>query len=167
MSNKIIDLGALSEYKSKSDLIYQNKLIAGDSITLNNDVISATPNFTDLSFDPGSLAIGNNETSITTRTLLPGTYYLRFTCQFASNSTGWRYCRFYCTDVDSTSPNYINFYDCRVAVNGTLTQTGINAIFQIPASEFPNGRQFRFSAKKYNATSNTMTAYPRGYYIRF
>lgn len=43
MSNKLIDLNALSEYKDYSDLKYQDKLTAGSGININNGVVSATP----------------------------------------------------------------------------------------------------------------------------
>lgn len=42
MSNKLIDLNALSSYKTQSDLKYQDKLTAGSNISINNGVISAT-----------------------------------------------------------------------------------------------------------------------------
>lgn len=42
MSNKLIDLNALSEYKDYSDLKYQDKLTAGTGINITNNVISAT-----------------------------------------------------------------------------------------------------------------------------
>lgn len=43
MSNKLIDLNALSEYKDYSDLKYQDKLTAGTGISIDaNNVISAT-----------------------------------------------------------------------------------------------------------------------------
>lgn len=43
MSNKLIDLSALSEYKTRSDAKYQDKLTAGSNITISNNVISAQP----------------------------------------------------------------------------------------------------------------------------
>ncbi len=43
MSNKLIDLNGLSEYKTQSDLKYQDKLTAGSGININNGVVSATP----------------------------------------------------------------------------------------------------------------------------
>ena len=42
MSNKLIDLNALSSYKTQSDLKYQDKLTAGSGINITNNVISAT-----------------------------------------------------------------------------------------------------------------------------
>lgn len=42
MSNKLIDLNALSDYKTQSDLKYQDKLTAGAGINITNNVISAT-----------------------------------------------------------------------------------------------------------------------------
>ena len=42
MSNKLIDLNALSSYKTQSDLKYQDKLTAGSGISIANNVISTT-----------------------------------------------------------------------------------------------------------------------------
>ena len=42
MSNKLIDLSALSEYKTRSDAKYQDKLTAGTGISISNNVISTT-----------------------------------------------------------------------------------------------------------------------------
>lgn len=41
MSNKLIDLNALSSYKTQSDLKYQDKLTAGSNISISNNTISA------------------------------------------------------------------------------------------------------------------------------
>ena len=41
MSNKLIDLNALSSYKTQSDLKYQDKLTAGTNITISGNTISA------------------------------------------------------------------------------------------------------------------------------
>lgn len=154
MSNELIDLSGLSEFKAKSDLKYQNKLTVGSGISLNNDVISVTPYYSgDLL--SGSKSIGTSITQIGTLTLLPGTYYLKFTCQFAQNSNGWRQCQL--------SGVGFSFSDRRKAVNGATTQTAINAIFQIPATDYPNGITFTFAA----TSSTSLTAYPRAYYIKF
>lgn len=42
MGNKLIDLNALSNYKTRSDLKYQDKLTAGTGISISSNVISAT-----------------------------------------------------------------------------------------------------------------------------
>ena len=42
MSNKLIDLSALSTYKTQSDAKYQDKLTAGTGITLSSNTISVT-----------------------------------------------------------------------------------------------------------------------------
>lgn len=42
MSNKLIDLNALSTYKTSSDAKYQDKLTAGTGITLTGTTISVT-----------------------------------------------------------------------------------------------------------------------------
>jgi hypothetical protein len=45
MSNKLIDLNALSSYKTQSDLKYQDKLTAGNNITISGNTISAQTTF--------------------------------------------------------------------------------------------------------------------------
>lgn len=42
MAEKLIRLPQLQEFKTKADLKYQDKLTAGNNITINNNVISAT-----------------------------------------------------------------------------------------------------------------------------
>lgn len=165
MSNKLIDLNALSEYKTKADQKYQDKLTAGSSITINNGVISVTPYYSgDLL--SGSKAIGNSVTEVGNITLAPGNYILTYTCQFNSNSTGYRQCGFStnATTLDSLGSAY---WDSRMAANGVATYTRVVAIFQVSAETYPNGRTFYFVAKKYNNSSTSLTAYPRAYYFKF
>ena len=165
MSNKIVDLDALSEYKTKADQKYQDKLTAGDSITINNDVISVTPYYSGNVLS-GSKSISNSVTEVGNITLAPGNYILTYTCQFASNSYGYRQCGFStkATTLDSFGAAY---WDSRRAVNGVPTQTMVSAVFQVSATDYPNGRKFYFVAKKSNGSNTNLTAYPRCYYYKF
>jgi len=62
MSNKLIDLNALSEYKTKSDLKYQDKLTAGDGIGITSGTISVSGL---LKTHPFTVSSSNNDQSIT------------------------------------------------------------------------------------------------------
>lgn len=165
MSNELIDLNGLTEYKTKSDLKYQGKLTAGNSISLNSGVISVNPTFSgDLISGSRSLS-QNSVTSVGSVTLSPGLYYLRFTCQFASNANGYRTCAI-STNTWSTT-DIPGCYDQRRAVDGVTTQTAVNTILQVSASDYPNGRTYYFLAKSYTGLTTGITAYPRAYYLKF
>lgn len=163
MSNKLIDLNALSSYKTQSDLKYQDKLTAGDSISISNNVISVEPTLG--SALSGNVSVPNNSIyEIGDITLLPGNYIISFTCTFASNSSGYRQCGFSTstTNMDGFGSAY---WDCQKAANGALTQTRVSAIFQVSATTYPNGRKFYFLAKK--SVGNSISCYPRAYYLKF
>lgn len=60
MSNKLIDLSALSEYKTRSDAKYQDKLTAGTGISISaSNVISATGGGVSLAWTFYKSCIGN------------------------------------------------------------------------------------------------------------
>ena len=161
MSNKLIDLNGLTEYKAKSDLKYQNKLTAGNSITLNNGVISAAPTY-GYTLSGSQTVTNNSSKELGSITLAPGIYFLQFTCQFASNANGYRRCTF--STYNQVTPD-VSFTDRLGAASGSLTQTAISAIFQVSASDFPNGKTFGFYA--FQNSGSSLTAYPRCYYLKF
>ena len=166
MSNKLIDLNALSAYKTSSDAKYQDKLTAGAGITISSNTISASgdPTFSG-NLLTGSKSISNNSlTKVGEVTLQPGRYFIFYTCQFASNSSGRRQCGF------STSTAHLDsygaaFWDSQLAVNGTLTQTMVSEVMEVSESSYPNGRKFYFLA--YQNSGGTLTAYPRALYLKF
>lgn len=163
MSNKLIDLNALTEFKTKSDLKYQDKLTAGNSITISSNVISVTPTYLSI-LTSGSKSVSNNTVyEIGDVTLAPGTYILTFTCQFASNSTGYRQCGFSLNNTDITGFGR-GWGDFRVAVSGEVTQTEVSGTFQVSASDYPNGQKFYFLARQ--NSGNALTAYPRCYALK-
>ena len=163
MSNKIIDLDALSEYKTNADLKYQDKLTANANITLNNNVISVTPPYLALHTSGSSSVASGSRKNIGSVILAPGNYILTFTCKFSSNSTGYRQCGF------STGKYLDNlgaaYYDSRKAVNGDFTQTTVSALFQVSATSYPNGRTFNFIVNQ--NSGSTLTVYPRCYCLKF
>lgn len=164
MSNKLIDLDALSEYKDNADLKYQNKLTAGNCFSIVSNVISAKPTFV-VQINTGSQSVASGSVkNLASVNLPPGNYILVYTCQFSSNSNGYRQCSF--ARTASGSDNLGAFYiDRRKAVSGTLTTTSVFAIFQVSATDYPNGRTFYFNARQNSGSS--LTAYPRAYYIKF
>lgn len=157
MSNKLIDISALSTYKTNADAKYQDKLTAGNCISLNNNVASAGASFTDCNFSNVSIA---NATTVTAAslTLQPGNYIFMYACQFSSNSSGYRRCM-----IVPSGGTTINDY--RKAVNGYLSNTCIVAMFQVSAADYPNGRTYEFRIRQ--NSGKTLAAYPRGGYIKF
>lgn len=165
MSNKLIDLNALSAYKTGSDTKYQDKLTAGAGITISGSTISASgdPTSTEPSV-PNSSVASNSLTKLGEITLQPACYFIAYTCQFASNSNGYRQIGFSTSTSDITGLGWA-FMDSQYAVSGTLTQTRINGVIKVSAEDYPNGRTFYFLAKQ--NSGSTLTAYPRCYYLKF
>lgn len=166
MSNKLIDFNALSTYKTQSDLKYQDKLTAGDSITISNNVISVTPEFGNTSsIITGSQSVPNDTIfELGNVTLMPGNYVIVFTCAFESNATGYRQCGFSTNTTDLTGFGR-NWGDFRAPVNGYQSQTRVSGVFQISANDHPNGQKFYFLARQ--TSGSTLTATPRCYFFKF
>lgn len=164
MSNKLVDLNALSEYKTKSDLKYQDKLTAGSSISISNNVISATPTCVTNTLS-GSQSVANNTiVSFGSITLMPGNYIISYTCTFGSNSTGYRQCGFSTNTTDITGFGR-GWGDNRVADSGVETTTCVSGSFDVSASSYPNGQTFYFLAKQNSGSS--LNAMPRCSYLKF
>lgn len=166
MSNKLIDLNALSAYKTSSDAKYQDKLTAGDGITISGNTISASgePTYSG-NILTGSKSVANNTlTKMGEVTLQPGKYFLTYACQFASNANGYRQCGFSTNTTDITGFGWA-WMDSQQRVSGTLTQTMVSGVLEVSASEYPNGRKFYYLAKQTSGSS--LTAYPRSYYLKF
>lgn len=162
MSNKLIDFDALSNYKTYADLKYQDKLTPSDNISMNNGVVSVAPTYREISLSNVRLTSGT-KTTVSTITLMPGNYILSFVCQFASNSSGRRRCSI------STNTNWdgmgLAYMDIRKAANGALTHSSVFAMFQVSATDYPNGRTFYLLALQNSGSS--ITVYPRCYYLKF
>lgn len=169
MSNKIIDLNALSEYKTRADQKYQDKITAGTSISLNNNVISLAPTYVKVSFEHSSTSVANNTVvSLGSVTLAPGNYIFTFTCHFSegtsSTGKGYRQCGF------TTNVKYLDgfgsaFWDSRRSISGINGLTMISGSFSISASAYPDGRTFYFVAKQNSGYD--VTVEPSCYYIKF
>lgn len=167
MSNKLIGLSQLQEFKTKSDLKYQDKLTAGNNISISNDVISAIEGgvtYVGVTL-PDTQSIANNTVvKIEEITLQPGKYIITYTCTFNSNSSGYRQCGFSLNTTDITGFGR-NWGDSRRAVSGDRTQTCVSGTFEVSASDYPNGRTFYFLARQ--NCGSALTARPRFSYIKF
>lgn len=165
MSNKLIDLNALSAYKTSSDAKYQDKLTAGSSISLTNNVVSVAPTLVDVKLN--SKTVGNNTVvEVGSVTLAPGNYVIVYSCEFSSNSSGYRQCGFSTNTTDITGFGR-SWGDTRspVTTSSVDTTTRVDGVFDVSATDYPNGRTFYFLAKQTSGSS--LTAYPRYYYFKF
>lgn len=154
MSNKLIDLNALSEYKDYSDLKYQDKLTAGDSISLNNNVISMAPTFVNVPLESQSVA-SNSVTEVGSITLAPGNYVISYQCDFGTNSTGYRQCGFSTNTTDITGFGRA-WGDTRNASASVPTTTRVDGVFDVSASTYPTGRTFYFLANQTSGSTLTV-----------
>ena len=164
MSNKLIDLGALSSYKTQSDLKYQDKLTAGNSISISNNEISFAPTFMKILGSGNQTVTNDTVYELGSVTLAPGNYFITFTCTFAANGTGDRQCGFSSNNTDLTGFGWA-WADKRRAVADVSTQTMVTGAFDVSASDYPNGRTFYFLAKQNSGGS--LTATPRCYAFKF
>lgn len=165
MSNKLIDLTALSSYKTQSDLKYQDKLTAGNNISISNNVISTAPYFSGAVLT-GKVSVSNDTVyEIDSVILAPGNYFITFTCTFNANATGDRQCGFSINNTDMAGFGLM-WEDKRRAVgNNVATQTMVTGAFSISASDYPNGQTFYFLAKQ--NSGGALNATPRCYYYKF
>lgn len=171
MSDKLISLDQLQEYKTYADAKYQNKLTAGSNITISNNVISANG----IPIHSGALISGwpdipSSSASIYTAatkvgevTLQPGIYFVEYTCMFMGNTTGSR-------RIAISTNQYVDglgyaYMDIRMTNSGANTMTAVIAIINVSASEYPNGRTFNFLAAQ--NSGSTLTTIPRAFYLKF
>lgn len=166
MTDKIISLTNLQEYKTYADAKYQDKLTAGNNISINNNTISKVgfPTFSG-GLLSGSESVANNTlTTVGEVTLQPGIYALMYTCAFDSNSTGYRLCAFSINTTGVVDFGW-NYIDLKAAVPSIDSQTSVTALFEVSAEDYPNGRTFYFLAKQNSGSS--LTCMPRAYYFKF
>ena len=167
MSNKLINLSRLQDFKTNSDLKYQDKLTAGSNISIANNVISATTGGVTYSSPPlSTTSIANNTiVKVGEVTLQPGKYILSYTCAFARNSSGYRQCGFSLntTDITGFGRNWGDFK--RAASSDLLTQTHVCGTFEVSANDYPNGQTFYFLAKQNSGSA--INAVPRCYFVKF
>lgn len=171
MSNKIIGLSQLQEFKTKADLKYQDKLTAGSNISITNDVISATvstPTYVAVK-DSGSNTISASTiTNLGSVVLLPGKYFLVYSCYFNSVSvsdSSYAQCGFSTNTTDITGFGR-GWGDNRYRAAYQSIQTRVSGIIEVSATDYPNGRTFYMLAR-YNSISGATTCYPRCFYIKF
>lgn len=167
MSNKLIDLNALSEYKTQADLKYQDKLTAGDSISLINDVITLSPTYVNVDFDSAYAVANNTLTNLKSITLMPGKYILSYGWDTPNSDeySGLRQCGFSINTTDLTGFGR-NWGDFRIATLKGNTPN-VFGIFSVSASDYPSGRTFYFLAQQTNGSSVTLNVSPKCYYLKF
>lgn len=158
MAEKLIRLPQLQRFKQNADAKYQGKLTAGSNITISGNTISATgtPSYTAVSLGSYSVASGT-VTQLGSVTLQPGLYIIQYTCQFASNATGYRQCSFSTTSSSISDTSHLT--DSRAAVTGATTQTEVVTIINITATT-----TYYLLAQQNSGSS--LTAYPRCYYSK-
>lgn len=163
--DKLIRLPQLQRFKQKADAKYQDKLTAGSNISISGNTISATgvPSYVVVPGLGSNSVSSGTVTQVGSVTLQPGLYIIQYTCQFASNATGYRQCGF-SINTSSLDGLGIEFRDIRDAVSGAVTQTEVVGIVEVSASSYPNGRTFYLLAQQNSGSS--LTAYPRAYYVK-
>ena len=166
MSNKLIALTQLQQYKGYADLKYQDKLTAGSDISIINNVISAKPTLVttaDLNITGSVSTSSGTITKLGEVTLQPGIYAFILTCSFAENATGYRQCGFSQGQwIDGLGLAYADF---QAAVSGGVTVTRVEGLIEVSASTYPNGRTFNLLALQNSGT--TLAANPKLYYLKF
>lgn len=166
MADKLIGLNQLQEYKSYADAKYQDKLTAGNNITISNNVISANV----IPTRSGALISGWPDvasmtvTKVGEVTLQPGLYFIEYTCLFQGNTNGFREIAI-STNTSSLNSLGYAYTDARATNSGANTMTAVVAIIEVSASEYPNGRTLYFLA--YQSSGSTITTTPRAYYLKF
>lgn len=166
MSNKLIALPQLQQYKTYADLKYQDKLTAGNDISIVNKIISAKPTLVtteDLNITGSVPTTSGTKTKLAEVTLQPGVYVFIYTCAFESNATGYRQCGFSTNmNIDSFGIAYADFQG---PVDGDITITRVAGMVEVSASSYPNGRTFNLLALQ--NSGSTLDASPMFYYLKF
>lgn len=164
MSNKLIDLSGLQEFKTQSDLKYQDKLTAGSNISISNDVISANPWAATYTAVMDSNPIDNRLSGYTIKrwtsvVLQPGKYFVVYTCGFYASTSGFAECGFSTNTTDITGFGR-GWGDSRAMVANTTTQTCVSGVINCTsATTF-------YLLARHNSTAQAI-CYPRCYYIKF
>lgn len=134
MSNKLIDLSALSDYKTRSDAKYQDKLTAGTGISIDaNNVISATGGGGGATFPP-AFVFNNQEPDFTATFTLNSAFSTAVANQDFSNyklgaklSIGGTYPgTLYLADADYDYGHTSSHHIAAVFVGSTSSTVGIS-----------------------------------------
>lgn len=168
MAKKLIKLEQLQRFKSKADAKYQDKLTAGSNISISNNTISvfaaqSNPTYTELNLDTSYVTYDDTIRNIKTVTLMPGTYFLVYTCRFSANSTGYRQCGFSTSQTDITGFGR-SWGDSRKANTNAYTYTRVSGVFNISASSYPNGQTFYLLARQ--NSGGALYVYPYCSYVK-
>lgn len=162
MSNKLIDLDALAEYKAKSDLKYQDRLTAGTNISLSNDVISLVTTYVKVGFNSSYTVANNTIVSLESITLMPGIYVISYSCKITGDTAGMYQCGFSINTTDITGFG-IAWGDTRCG-NAEENIPNVFGTFSISASDYPNGRTFYFLTRQTSGSDRNVS--PECYYLK-
>lgn len=162
MSNKLISLSCLQEFKTHSDAKYQDKLTAGNNISIINDVISATsvqPTYRAV-MDSGRYALANDTiVNLGSVTLSPGKYFIVYTCyMMPGSSSGYAQCGFSTNTTDITG--FGRSWGDNQSVLRDQTQPRVAGVINVTSSQ-----TFYMLAKQ--TSGSDCYCYPRCYYIKF
>lgn len=171
---KLIRLPQLQRFKEKFDLKYQNKLVVGDNINITGNTISAVtapsnPVFTELNLS-FSYVPSSTITVVGNVTLMPGTYFLVYTCYFSSHNAGYHYrqCGFSTnqTDITGYGRSWGDFRSSKYGGYnlGMPVQTCVSGIVNVSASAYPSGQQFYLLAR--HNDNSSIQVYPNCSYVK-
>lgn len=165
MPEKLIRLTQLQRFKQKADAKYQDKLTAGNNITISGNTISAfaaqsNPTYDQVSFSK-SVPSGTI-TSMGSVTLMPGTYFVVYQCRFPYNSGSnkYRQCGFSTSTTDITGFGR-SWGDYRKNINvvGIYDKPRVAGVCTVSASDYPNGRTFYLLARQNSSSAITAVAF--------
>lgn len=168
MAEKLIRLEQLQRFKTKADAKYQDKLAAGNNINITGSTISvfaaqSNPTYTQVALNYSYSTESTVIKSIKSITLMPGTYFLVYTCYFNNGGgSGYRQCGFSTNTTDITGFGRA-WGDFRYA-GRQGRQTCVSGIVNVSASSYPNGQQFYLLARQSGNAS--LLVYPSCSYVK-
>lgn len=166
MAEKLIRLDQLQRFKTKADAKYQDKLTAGNNINIAGSTISviaaqSNPIRTALSLNYSYSTEDTVIKKIYTVTLMPGIYFLVYTCYFNYGGSGYRQCGFSTSETDITGFGRA-WGDSRYSSTGI--QTCVSGVFDVSASSYPNGRTFYLLARQ--KSGGSISVRPKCTYVK-
>lgn len=152
MAEKLIRLEQLQRFKTKADAKYQDKLTAGSNVNISGNTISvfaaqSNPTYTEVNLSSGYVTQTGTILNIESITLMPGTYFLVYTCRFYNIYGGYRQCGFSTNTTDITGFGR-SWGDFRKFNSNSYTFTRVSGVVNVSASSYPNGQTFYLLARQ-------------------